>query len=109
MLNFLALLLPFKDWLIKGSLVLVAVVSIWGHGYYTANKKWSSWYEAEKARQYEVNKEAEERGRKAEIIIKKEEQQDEQKLQELEREADSDSSASSIVLPRRSVQRLNKL
>lgn len=89
--------------------VLAVVASIWGHGYYTAYQYWDNWYDAEKTRQTEVNKQAQERGKQKAKELIEEEKKDEAILQQNEKESATDPDRDRPALSRSSVQRLNKL
>lgn len=99
--------IPSSLYSIIGILMVVSVV--WGHGYYTANSSWKTWYKEEQTRQVSINKKFYEQGIAAEKRLKQEEQDDENILKQNEQESENDPNRDSPALSRDSVQRLKRL
>jgi len=105
--------LALKAFLSSGTLIKIGAValvaaSIWGHGYYTAHRKWDRWYQAERIQQETINKAFEERGRQEALRIMQEEAKDEDISKQNEQEAQKDPNRDSPALSRGSVQRLQR-
>lgn len=105
-------LLAIKKWFLDNLLSigigLLVIGSVWGHGYYTAYQYWDNWYDKEVSRQNQVNKNYYNLGIKEAKRLQEEDKKDEENTKQLEQEADQAPNATTSVLPRSSVQRIDR-